>query len=147
PSLLCLSCTRTALPRLTPLSLHDALPISSLDINDCLREITGAEFTAKDYRTWAGSTLALAALRQCLDEGREPTRQAVVDTVREVARRLGNTPAVCRKCYIHPAILQRFMEAELSQVKWSRTRARRRWLKPEEVDLLTFLEYASSRDR
>src|SRR5690606_11951096 len=61
--------------------------VTSSDINDCLREITGAEFTAKDYRTWAGSTLALAALRQCLDEGREPTRQAVVDTVREVARR------------------------------------------------------------
>lgn len=121
--------------------------VTSSDINECLRELTGAEFTAKDYRTWAGSTLALAALRQCLAEGREPTRQAVVETVREVAQRLGNTPTVCRKCYIHPAILQRFLEAELSQVKWSRTRARRRWLKPEEVDLLTFLEYCSATGR
>src|SRR5690606_17503774 len=79
--------------------------VSSSDINDCLREITGAEFTAKDYRTWSGSTLALAALRQCLAEGRQPSKQAVVDTVRVVAQQLGNTPSVCRKCYIHPAIL------------------------------------------
>lgn len=113
--------------------------VSSSDINDCLREITGAEFTAKDYRTWAGSTLALAAFRQCLAEGREPTRQAVVDTIKDVAELLGNTPAVCRKCYIHPAILQRFMDAGLTEVKWSRTRTRRRWLKPEEVDLLSLL--------
>ena len=113
--------------------------VSSSDINDCLREITGADFTAKDYRTWAGSTLALAAFRQCLAEGREPTRQAVVDTVKDVAQRLGNTPSVCRKCYIHPAILQRFLDAELHQVQWSRSRTRRRWLKPEEVDLLSFL--------
>ena len=113
--------------------------LSSSDINDCLREITGAEFTAKDYRTWAGSTLALAAFRQCLAEGREPSKQAVVDTVKDVALRLGNTPSVCRKCYIHPAIMQGFLDAELHEVPWSRTRTRRRWLKPEEVDLLSFL--------
>lgn len=114
--------------------------VSSSDINDCLREITGADFTAKDYRTWAGSTLALAAFRQCLAEGREPTRQAVVEAVKDVAQRLGNTPSVCRKCYIHPAILQRFLDAELHKTRWSRTRIRRRWLKPEEVDLLSFLK-------
>ena len=120
--------------------------VSSSDINDCLREITGAQFTAKDYRTWAGSTLALAALRQCIAEGREPTRQAVVDTVKDVARHLGNTPSVCRKCYIHPAILERFLQAELEDIKWSRGRARRRWLKSEEVDLLVFLENCGAND-
>ena len=90
-----------------------------------------------------GSTLALAALRQCLAEGREPSRQAVVDTVKDVAKRLGNTPSVCRKCYIHPAILDAFLEAGLDRVKWSTGRARRRWLKPEEVDLLSFLQHYS----
>lgn len=114
--------------------------VTSSDINECLRDISGAEFTAKDYRTWAGSTLALAALRQCIAEGREPSKQVVVDTVKEVAQQLGNTPAVCRKCYIHPAILERFLQAELADVKWSAGRNRRRWLKPEEVDLLVFLQ-------
>lgn len=117
--------------------------VTSSDINECLRELTGADFTAKDYRTWAGSTLALAALRQCLAEGREPSRQAVVDTVKDVAKRLGNTPSVCRKCYIHPAILDAFLEAGLDRVRWSTGRARRRWLKPEEVDLLSFLQHYS----
>lgn len=120
--------------------------VTSSDINECLREITGAEFTAKDYRTWSGSTLALAALRQCIAEGREPTRQAVVDTVKDVAQHLGNTPAVCRKCYIHPAILERFLQAELAGIQWSPGRARRRWLKPEEVDLLVFLQSCQPTD-
>src|SRR5690606_30542047 len=97
--------------------------ITSSDINECLRELTGADFTAKDYRTWAGSTLALAALRQCLAEAREPSRQAVVDTVKYVAKRLGNTSSVCRKCYIQPAILDAFLEAGLDRVKWSTGRA------------------------
>ncbi len=66
-----------------------------------------------------------------------------METVKEVAKRLGNTPSVCRKCYIHPAILDAFLEAGLDQVKWSTGRARRRWLKPEEVDLLSFLQHYS----
>ncbi len=113
--------------------------ISSSDINACLRELTGADFTAKDYRTWAGSVLALACLRDRLAEGQAPSKQAVVEVVKEVAGQLGNTPAVCRKCYIHPAIIEAFLDADLGNIRWSAGRSRRRWLKPEEVDLMLFL--------
>lgn len=118
--------------------------VSSSDINQCLREITGGDFTAKDYRTWAGSSLALASLRQLVAEGRKPSKQAVAEVVKDVAGELGNTPAVCRKCYIHPAILDSYLRGELDGVRWSKGRARRRWLKPEEVDLLVFLQGCSA---
>lgn len=118
--------------------------VSSSDINDCLHEIAGAEFTAKDYRTWAGSTLALASLREFTAQGRSPSKQAVVEVVKLVAAELGNTPAVCRKCYIHPAILDVYLRGELDKLGWSAGRARRRWLKPEEVDLIVLLQRFAS---
>lgn len=118
--------------------------VSSSDINDCLHEIAGAEFTAKDYRTWAGSALALASLRELTAQGRSPSKQAVAEVVKLVASELGNTPAVCRKCYIHPAIPDVYLRGELDKVSWSAGRARRRWLKPEEVDLIVFLQTCTS---
>jgi len=118
--------------------------VSSSDINTVLREITGADFTAKDYRTWAGSALALASLRDSLAEGQAPSKQTAVEMVKEVARPLGNTPAVCRKCYIHPAIIEAYLCSDLDSVQWSAGRARRRWLKPEEVDLMVFLQLCQS---
>lgn len=118
--------------------------VSSSDINDCLHEIAGAEFTAKDYRTWAGSTLTLASLREFTAQGRSPSKQAVAEVVKLVAAELGNTPTVCRKCYIHPAILDVYLRGELDKVGWSTGRARRRWLKPEEVDLILFLQTCTS---
>ncbi len=85
--------------------------ISSCDVNDYLREISGEDFTAKDFRTWAGTVLAFHALRKCLpcETEREAKRQ-VVQVVKDVAKRLGNTPAVCRKGYIHPAVLETFLD-------------------------------------
>jgi DNA topoisomerase I len=85
-------------------------PISSTDVNAYLREITGADVTAKDFRTWAGTVMAAIAF------SRQPapaTRKAVRAVVGEVAARLGNTVAVCRKCYIHPAIIQAFEKGRL----------------------------------
>lgn len=117
-----------------------ACSVSSSDINECLHEIAGADFTAKDYRTWAGSTLALAKLRELTAQGRAPSKQAATEVVKEVAAELGNTPAVCRKCYIHPEIMAVYLRGELDKVRWSAGRARRRWLKPEEVDLIVFLQ-------
>lgn len=112
-------------------------PISSSDINAYLREVTGADFTAKDYRTWAGSCLALARLRAC----REPTsaegKRHLLETVREVAAQLGNTPAVCRRCYIHPAVLEHYGEDRLRALPRSRAR---KWLSVEEVALCRFLQ-------
>lgn len=84
--------------------------VGSADVNDYLRAIAGSEFTAKDYRTWAGSVLAL----QILGAGTgPPTKARVVDMFRQVAQRLGNTPAVCRKCYVHPAVTEGFLAGRL----------------------------------
>lgn len=84
--------------------------ISSSDVNDYLREITGDDFTAKDFRTWGGSLLALQALRGCESSHSATDRKRnVVAAIKAVAEQLGNTAAVCRKCYIHPAIIDAYL--------------------------------------
>lgn len=93
--------------------------VTSTDVNDYLREISGQDFTAKDFRTWAGTVLAAQALRT-IDEGssdapKEP-RKRVVQAVEEVARNLGNTPTVCRQCYVHPAIIDSYLEGASAEV-------------------------------
>ncbi|WP_246794330.1 DNA topoisomerase IB [Burkholderia perseverans] len=87
--------------------------VGSADINDYLREASGADFTAKDYRTWAGSVLALTALRRMEWRDATSARKQIVETVRAVATLLRNTPAVCRRCYIHPVVLDSFEAGEL----------------------------------
>jgi DNA topoisomerase-1 len=83
--------------------------IGSADVNDYLRTISGGDFTAKDFRTWGGTVLAAHALRRLPPaETERERRQQVVQVIKEVADRLGNTPTVCRKCYIHPAIIDAF---------------------------------------
>ncbi|OOE09675.1 DNA topoisomerase [Stutzerimonas degradans] len=110
--------------------------VGSGDINQYLRDLTGRDFTAKDYRTWAGSALALEHLRTRQWQTQSEARQQLVETVKQVASQLGNTPTVCRQCYIHPAILQAFTEGELANLKRAR---QRKWLSRQEVALLTFL--------
>ena len=86
--------------------------VDSGDVNDYLREISGADFTAKDFRTWAGTVLACAALRRLATaRTKNEARKNVVRAIAEVAERLGNTPAVCRKAYIHPRVFDRYLEA------------------------------------
>jgi len=87
--------------------------ISSTDVNAYLREIAGAEFSAKDFRTWAGTVLAALALRE-FEQSRNRTqaRRNLVAAIENVARRLGNTPAICRKCYIHPAIMESYLDGK-----------------------------------
>ena len=84
--------------------------IDSQDVNDYLREITGQHFTAKDFRTWAGPVLA-AQLLQAYDPftTASQAKKNVVAAIKEVAAQLGNTPSVCRKCYVHPAVLEAYM--------------------------------------
>ena len=88
--------------------------IGSADVNDYLREISGEDFTAKDFRTWAGTVLAALALEEFeqFDSGAQ-AKQNVVRAIESVAKRLGNTPAVCRKCYIHPAVLESYMDGSM----------------------------------
>ena len=85
--------------------------IDSMDVNEYLRDISGRDITAKDFRTWAATNLAVLAL--AAQDQELPTRKAQVAAIREVAGRLGNTPAICRKCYIHPAVLESYLDGSL----------------------------------
>lgn len=85
--------------------------IDSADVNAYLRDVSGEDFTAKDFRTWAGTVLAakaLAAVRTFASTAE--AKRNVVKAIESVAKRLGNTTAVCRKCYIHPAIVDAYMD-------------------------------------
>ena len=87
--------------------------IDSEDVNEYIREVMGEEFSAKDFRTWAGTVLAVRALLAA-EEG-APTNSKLTAAVKEVAGHLGNTPAVCRKCYIHPQIVDAYLDGSLAQ--------------------------------
>ena len=84
--------------------------IDSSDVNGYLHEITGQHFTAKDFRTWAGSVLAADMLREFgpFNSATE-AKKNVLEAIKQVAAKLGNTPSVCRKCYVHPAVLEAYM--------------------------------------
>jgi DNA topoisomerase I len=90
---------------------HD---VRSEDVNDYLREISGQDFTAKDFRTWAGTVLAAMALREFEKfDTNAQAKKNVVAAIEAVAKKLGNTPAVCKKCYIHPHVLDSYLEGTL----------------------------------
>jgi len=94
----------------------DGIPhdITSDDVNEYLREASGIDMTAKDFRTWAGTVLAYRALSALdpVEDGRS-AKKNVVEAVKLTAGRLGNTPAVARKSYVHPAVLEAYMEGSI----------------------------------
>lgn len=112
-------------------------PVESGAVNAYLRAAGDGDFTAKHYRTWAGSVLAYAALqaRPYIDEGQ--AKQAVVDVIKQVSQRLANTPAVCRACYVHPAILAAYLTGGLPAR--AKAPAGPRELSADEKRLLAFL--------
>src|SRR5438477_5037315 len=88
--------------------------IDSADVNEYLHEITGQDFTAKDFRTWAGTVLAARALQEFEQvDSAAQAKKNVVHAIEQVAMKLGNTRAVCRKCYIHPAVIDSYMDGSL----------------------------------
>jgi DNA topoisomerase-1 len=96
----------------------EARPVESANVNDYLREISGEDFTAKDFRTWAGTILAARFLREAV--AAPDTRGAKRELVRAIARvadELGNTPAVSRKYYIHPAVIAAYLAGGLKPIK------------------------------
>src|SRR5712672_2654654 len=118
--------------------------ITSNDVNDYLREITGREITAKDFRTWAGTVLAAMALRelQSFDSAAQAKRNLRA-AIERVAARLGNTPTICRKCYVHPEVLSSYMDGNLlleikSELEGDLRNALT-GLKPEEAAVLAML--------
>lgn len=83
--------------------------VTSSDVNTYLREISESDFTAKDFRTWAATLMAIEEFSQCeRPASQKQTRQTVSAVVRRVSKRLGNTPTVCRNCYLHPAVISAF---------------------------------------
>lgn len=89
--------------------------IGSADVNEYLREISGQDFTAKDFRTWAGTVLACTALRELeAAASQAQAKKNIVEAIDAVAARLGNTRAVCRKCYVHPAILDLYLNGAMT---------------------------------
>jgi len=91
--------------------------IDSGDVNDYLKEISGGDFTAKDFRTWGGTCLAASCLleRCAMDESSQSTKQALIEVVKEVASKLGNKPATCKKYYIHPSLIDCYSAGHLRE--------------------------------
>jgi DNA topoisomerase-1 len=119
--------------------------ISSEDVNEYLRGLTGEDFTAKDFRTWAGTMLAACALQEfrAFDTKAEAKRN-IVRAIENVAQRLGNTKAVCRKCYVHPAVLDAYLDGSLIHTLKKRVETEMvrtiATLQPEEAAVLALLQ-------
>jgi DNA topoisomerase I len=118
--------------------------VKSDDVNAYLREISGQEFTAKDFRTWAGTVLACMALQEFEQVDAEAQKKKnIVRAVERVAERLGNTPAVCRKSYVHPAVLDSYLDGSLLDTLQQRVEAEfadtLKNLRPEEAAVLGLL--------
>ena len=119
--------------------------VGSSDVNDYLRTITGEDYTAKDFRTWSGTVLAAMALQEfeAVDSDAQ-AKKNVVRAIESVAQRLGNTPSVCRKCYVHPAVLDAYLDGTM--LEGLRARAEEslvedlKDLQPEEAAVLAMLE-------
>ncbi|MDN7735327.1 MULTISPECIES: DNA topoisomerase IB [Burkholderia] len=116
--------------------------IGPVEINDYLRETGGADFSAKDYRTWAGSVNALALLRRAVWLDARQARKQIVATVREVAALLHNTPAVCRSSYIHPVVLEAFETGALAMLGPC---TKRRGLRTDEILFASLLTGTTAR--
>ena len=123
----------------------EARTMTSQDVNDYLREVTGQDFTAKDFRTWAGTVLAAMALNaQEAFENKTQAKKNVKDAISAVAKILGNTPTVCRKCYVHPAVLENYLDGAMIdglKQKTEETLVRKLGsLRSEEAAVMTFLQ-------
>jgi DNA topoisomerase I len=118
--------------------------VTSSDVNEYLKAITGKDITAKDFRTWAGTVLAAMTLSelQSFDNAAQAKRN-LRSAIEKVSARLGNTPTICRKCYIHPEVLNSYMDGNLvlevkSQVE-NELRSAVENMKPEEAAVLALL--------
>lgn len=92
----------------------DIQDVTSSEVNAYLREVTGNDITAKDFRTWAGTVLAAVALRETESfDHAAKSKKRLRAAIERVAAQLGNTPAICRKCYIHPEVLNAHLQGTL----------------------------------
>jgi DNA topoisomerase I len=118
--------------------------VTSADVNAYLREISGKSITAKDFRTWAGTVLAAIALQEFERfDTQAAAKRNVKQAIERVASRLGNTPTICRKCYVHPEILNGYLEQnlalEIAEEAQEELREELANLRPEEGAVLAML--------
>jgi DNA topoisomerase I len=119
-----------------------ARAIDSADVNEYLRAASGAEYTAKDFRTWAGTMLAALALGEVArPETAALAKRSLAEALKAVAGRLGNTPAICRKCYVHPAVIECYLEGSLADALGAARRvgAHRPWSRRDELAVAALL--------
>ncbi|MFC3570829.1 DNA topoisomerase IB [Paracoccus simplex] len=118
--------------------------ITSGEVNDYLRGIAGREVTAKDFRTWTGTVLAAEALARCDPfESEAEAKRNLREAIANVAARLGNTPAICRRCYVHPQIIEAYLAGGLKLRLGKDGTARDTGLGPEERQVLRLLRKAA----
>ena len=143
------------LPGQSLFQYHDAdgrrQEVTSGDVNDYLREISGDSFTAKDFRTWAGTVAAAMALEELSEIDDEAGRKrAIVRAIETVAELLGNTPTVCRACYVHPDVLDAYLDGTFVAALAERARGIGRGvhaLRPAEAAVLGLLQARLARER
>ncbi|KEQ53417.1 DNA topoisomerase IB [Sphingobium chlorophenolicum] len=119
--------------------------VTSGDVNAYLREISGSDITAKDFRTWAGTVLtALTLVEFERTDSEAAAKRNVQAAIRQVATQLGNTPAICRRCYVHPQVIDSYLTQslvlEIERKAKRAVRSQLEGLRPEEMLVLSFLQ-------
>jgi DNA topoisomerase-1 len=125
--------------------------VTSADVNAYLKEITGQDITAKDFRTWAGTVLAAMALSEFEEfDSDAKAKKNIRAAIEKVSSRLGNTPTICRKCYVHPEVFSCYLEGalmiEIKNEVEEELREDLSSLKPEEAAVMALLEERLSRE-
>lgn len=117
--------------------------VKSQDVNEYLHEIMGEQFTAKDFRTWAGTVLAAIALRELTGfQSQKEAKGNVVRAIESVSKMLGNTPTICRRCYVHPQVLEGYLEgATIATIAQRGLRPPRQSLTAAEKEVLRLLKH------
>lgn len=124
---------------------HEQHEVTSSDVNTYLREVSGIDITAKDFRTWTGTVLAALALSEFEKfDSEAAAKKNVRAAIEKVSAKLGNTPAVCRRCYVHPEVIDSYMSEalvlEIEQQVERELRDNVARLRPEEALVLAFLQ-------
>lgn len=120
--------------------------VGSADVNDYLRAITGEEYTAKDFRTWSGTVLAALALQEFEKfDSEAQAKKNIVRAIESVAEKLGNTPSICRKCYVHPAVIDACLDGTIMEALRERADDLHT-LSPEEAAVLALLQQRLQQD-
>jgi DNA topoisomerase-1 len=127
------------------------LDVTSSDINAYLKELTGKDITAKDFRTWAGTVLAAIALNEVKSfDSAAQAKRNLRTAIENVAGRLGNSPTICRKCYVHPEVLTSYLDGnlvlEIKSAVETELREDPGGLEPEEAAVLAMLRGRLARE-